>query len=295
MYKARLQQWDIEKKINAVDAVEIFHQQTARTDASNPSVLYRGGRKINPEPIVLFIHRTAVDYFLERNLVKEHGATSLLPEAGGPSGNEIVRVPQQLEDSTDAMLLQECMQILGNYVAGFLEARQQEGTSSAVLSSIFTWDHYLAIAQAFIARDRVREGSLLLKLCFSKYKAYIQQPDWFFWPVTYKVAVQLAYIDGRLADMFLRYASALTSILLPPTHPLSQLWSRIRIFGMQGLYRFGEVLLDSYLHTWERYAAMARLDTTAIVQIALLFIQLHCSGRITYVFLRNTLTTIIRM
>ena len=49
MYKARFQQWEIEKKIKAEDAVEIFRQQTARTNAGKPSVVYIRGRKISPD------------------------------------------------------------------------------------------------------------------------------------------------------------------------------------------------------------------------------------------------------
>lgn len=49
MYKARFQQWEIEKKIKAEDAVEIFRQQTARSNAGKPSVVYIRGRKITPD------------------------------------------------------------------------------------------------------------------------------------------------------------------------------------------------------------------------------------------------------
>jgi len=49
MYKARFQQWGIEKKIKAEDAVEIFRQQTARAKAGKPSVAYVRGRKITPD------------------------------------------------------------------------------------------------------------------------------------------------------------------------------------------------------------------------------------------------------
>lgn len=49
MYKARFQQWGIQKKIRAEDAVEIFRQQSARAAAGKSSVFYIGGCKINPD------------------------------------------------------------------------------------------------------------------------------------------------------------------------------------------------------------------------------------------------------
>ncbi|KAI0521125.1 hypothetical protein F5B22DRAFT_39414 [Xylaria bambusicola] len=295
MYKARFKQWSIDKKIKADDAVEVFRQQTARMNAGKPSAIYIRGRKIDPVRSQRYKYRAASIVLEQIQQLDEHRAIPLplLCKSELSYSNEIASVPQRLTDPIDTMAFRESMQILGNYVADFLEARNQRVTSDAVLSSIFTWDHYLTISQAFIGRNRVREGFTILELCFSKYKTYLQQPDWFFWPVTYKVIAQLAYIHDDLANMFLVYASELTSILLPPQHPFNQLWSRIKIIGLSGLCQHGEVLLESYLHTWEHYATSARLDTAAVVRIALFFIQLHCSGRITYAFVRDALTTIL--
>ncbi|KAJ8117671.1 hypothetical protein ONZ43_g4159 [Nemania bipapillata] len=92
MYKARFQQWGIEKKIKAEDAVEIFRQQTARAKAGKSSVVYIRGRRINPERLQRYRYRAAAIVSEQILMVEKEPAISS-SEISPPSSHIICRTP----------------------------------------------------------------------------------------------------------------------------------------------------------------------------------------------------------
>ncbi|KAI0459139.1 hypothetical protein F5B21DRAFT_340023 [Xylaria acuta] len=301
MYKARFQQWGIEKKIKAEDAVEIFRQQMARAKAGKSSVAYIRGRKINPGRLQRYRYRAAA-IVSEQILMAENELPISLSKTSPASSHILCRTPSpsptpedaptlapQLDDPTDFKVPHECMQILGNYVAGSVEAGVWQVASTAPVPDAFTWAHYLATSQGLIAHNRTPEGFALLNICFEQYKAHLINPDPFFWLATYKAALLLAHRDVALGEEFIRYASNLTSVMLPPAHPFNDVWSRINITGLRGLQQHAAALFESYLNTCKKQAGLFPIDETGLVQMAFVFIQLQCSGMVPYAFTRDSL------
>ncbi|KAI0554049.1 hypothetical protein F4679DRAFT_394547 [Xylaria curta] len=298
MYKARFQQWGIEKKIKAEDAVEIFRQQMARAKAGKPSVAYIRGRRINPDRLQRYRYRAAPvvsEQILkaEKELASSPSNTSSdiicrTPSPSPPPENP-PSISPQLDDPIDLKVPYDCMQILGKYVAGSVEARVWEVASTAPVPDAFTWAHYLATSQGLIAHNRTPEGFALLNICFEQYKSHLRNPDPFFWLATYKAALLLADRNVRLGKEFMKYASDLTSVMLPPAHPFNAVWSRINMTGLRGLQQHAAALFESYLSTWQKQAGLSPVDETTLVQMAFVFIQLQCSGMISYAFTRDTL------
>ncbi|KAI0477323.1 hypothetical protein GGR56DRAFT_401963 [Xylariaceae sp. FL0804] len=320
MYKARLQQWGIEKKIKAEDAVEIFRQVTARARAGKSSVAYVRGRRINPERLQRYRYRAPAVVSeqilrVERQSASSPQSSDSSPEpppaalshvvcrtpspvcCSSPDARQQAQAPTpsispRLEDPAELGVPQDCMRILGNYIAGSFEAGawQQRDPGRAEVNDAFTWAHYLATSQGLVAHGRTREGFFLLGICFDKYKAHLQRPDSFFWLATYKAAMLLAHRDQKLGESFINYASRLTALVLPAQHPFNHVWSRIMRTGMAGLQQHAAALFESYLDTWRRHVTDVHADPESVVQMAFVFIQLHCSGMITFAFLRDIVT-----
>ncbi|KAI0097237.1 hypothetical protein GGR51DRAFT_482598 [Nemania sp. FL0031] len=306
MYKARFQQWGIEKKIKAEDAVEIFRQQTARAKAGKSSVVYIRGRKINPDRLQRYRYRAAA-IVSERILVVEKELSSSPSELSPPSSHIVCRTPSpspedpptlspQLDDPTDFKVPHECMLILGNYVAGSVQAGVwQQASSTAPVPDAFTWAHYLAMSQGLIAHNRTREGFALLNLCFEQYRTHLMNPDPFFWLATYKAVMLLAHRDDALGEMFIKYASNLTSLMLPSTHPFNRVWARINITGLPGLKQHAAALFESYLNICRGQAGLLPADENSLVQMGFVFIQLQCSGMVPYSFTKDALGGMMRL
>ncbi|KAI1429856.1 hypothetical protein F5Y12DRAFT_341345 [Xylaria sp. FL1777] len=303
MYKARFQQWEIEKKIKAEDAVEIFRQQTARTNAGKPSVVYIRGRKINPDRLQRYRYRAAA-MVLEQILVVEKGQSTSRSDTSPASSHIVCRTPSpdpeasptlapRLEDPIDLKVPRECMHILKNYIASSVESGAWQVASTAPVPDAFTWAHYVATSQSLIAHNRTREGFDLLNICLDQYKSHLRNPDPFFWLATYKAALLLGSQNMNLGQMFLKYASKLTSIVLPPNHPFNYVWSRINITGLEGLQKHAAVLFESYLSVWKEEVGLLPDDETSLVQMAFVFIQLQCSGMISYSFARQALEAMV--
>ncbi|KAI0968254.1 hypothetical protein F4678DRAFT_208102 [Xylaria arbuscula] len=299
MYKARFQQWEIEKKIKAEDAVEIFRQQTARSNAGKSSVVYIRGRKISPDRLQRYRYRAA-EMVLKQILVVENGQKIYRPEVASTPSHIICRTPSpcpedspilapQLEDPTDLRVPRECMHILRDYIAGSVASGTWQVASTTPVPDAFTWAHYLATSQGLIAHNRTREGFKLLNICFEQYKSQLSNPDPFFWLATYKAALLLGSQDEKLGQSFIRYASQLTSIMLPPSHPFNRVWSRINMTGLSGLQQHAAALFESYLNVWKDQVGLLPNDETSLVQMAFVFIQLQCSGMISYAFAREAL------
>ncbi|KAI1758157.1 hypothetical protein F4782DRAFT_15513 [Xylaria castorea] len=299
MYKARFQQWGIEKKIKAEDAVEIFRQQTARAKAGKPSVAYIRGRRINPDRLQRYRYRAAT-IVSEQILKAEKEPTGSLSKISSdivcrtpspsPTPEDPPTLSPQLDDPIDLKVPHDCMQILGKYVAGSVEAGVWQVASTAPVPDAFTWAHYLATSQGLIAHNRTPEGFALLNICFEQYKSHLRNPDPFFWLATYKAALLLADRNEALGEEFIRYASDLTKVMLPRAHPFNDVWSRINMTGLRGLQQYAAALFESYLNTWKEQAGLLPVDETSLVQMAFVFIQLQCSGMISYAFTRDTLT-----
>ncbi|KAI0483566.1 hypothetical protein F4859DRAFT_403304 [Xylaria cf. heliscus] len=300
MYKARFQQWGIEKKIKAEDAVEIFRQQMARAKAGKPSVAYIRGRKISPDRLQRYRYRAAA-IVSEQILMAEKELTGP-PSKVAPSSHIIIRTPSpsptpedipslapQLDDPLDLKVPHDCMQILASYIAGSVAAGDWQVASTAPVPDAFTWAHYLATSQGLIAHNRTREGFALLNICFEQYKSHLMNPDPFFWLATYKAALLLACRDWALGESFIGYASNLTSVMLPRAHPFNKIWSRINMTGLRGLQEHAAALFESYLNTWKKHAGQLPMDETSLVQMAFVFIQLQCSGMVSYTFTRDSL------
>ncbi|KAI3333968.1 hypothetical protein F4824DRAFT_502667 [Ustulina deusta] len=305
MYKARFQQWEIEKKIKAEDAVEIFRQQTARSNAGKPSVVYIRGRKITPDRLQRYRYRAAA-MVLEKILVVEKGLSNSRSETTPTSSHIVCRTPSpspspddsptlspQLEDPTDFKVPDECMRILRGYIAGSVESGAWRVANTGPVPDAFTWAHYLATSQGLIAHNRTREGFALLNICLDQYKSHLRNPDPFFWLATYKAALLLGSRNPKLGQIFIKYASGLTSIVLPSSHPFNRVWSQINITGLDGLQQHAAALFESYLSVWKEQVGLLPNDETSLVQMAFVFIQLQCSGMLSYPFAREALEGMI--
>ncbi|KAI1811928.1 hypothetical protein GGS20DRAFT_66433 [Poronia punctata] len=304
MYKARFQQWGIEKKIKAEDAVEIFRQQTARAKAGKPSVAYVRGRKITPDRLQRYRYRAAA-LVSEQILLAEKeladsptGPTDLSPASSyvvcrtpSPEPEDPPTLSPRLDDPTDFKVPLDCMHILKGYVAGSIMSGAWLPPKDAKVQApdAFTWTHYLATSQGLISHNRTREGFALLGLCFEQFKSHLLHPDPFFWLATYKAALLLAHRDPKLGDHFINYASNLTAVVLPPNHPFNHIWSRIMVTGLPGLQQHASAMFESYLNTWKEEAGLIPQDETALVHMAFVLIQLQCSGLISYSFTRQAL------
>jgi hypothetical protein len=305
MYKAHSQQWGIEKKIKDEDAVKIFRAMVDRAKAGKHPVYVKGG-KINPDRLQRYRNRAAAILSGNISTIKREYIISLLPKLTSSYvvGHTLFldllgfsSIYPRLEDPLDLKVPQECMQILGNYMAGSTEAGvwRWSGPCKPGAGGAFTWGHYLATSQGLITHNRTKEGFFVLAICFNEYKSYLQQPDPLFWLATYKAAMLLARRDRMLGDLFLHYASKLTLKVLPPNHPFNNIWSRIMITGMPGLQQHAAALLESYLQTRRYHATLIDADHTSIVQIAFVLMQLRCSGMITYALLREIIMTIMNL
>ncbi|KAI0019147.1 hypothetical protein F4780DRAFT_771362 [Xylariomycetidae sp. FL0641] len=304
MYKARFQQWGIEKKIKAEDAVEIFRQQTARAKAGKSSVAYVRGRRINPDRLQRYRYRAAA-LVSEQILLAERASSSSTsssssPESATAASHIICRTPSpelsetpsispRLEDPPVFKVPQDCMHILGNYIIGSFEAGvwQQTDPDTPEVNDAFTWAHYLHASQDFMKHGRTTEGFALLGICFDQYKAHLHKPDSFFWLATYKAVVLLGKRDKKLGEAFMDYASKLTRLTLPPAHPFNLVWSRIMETGLPGLQAHAAALFQSYLDTWRNHLTMMQADAESIVQMCFVFALLHCNGMLSHTFLRE--------
>ncbi|KAJ2976018.1 hypothetical protein NUW58_g8197 [Xylaria curta] len=313
MYKARFQQWRIEKKIKAEDAVEIFRQLTARAKAGKRSVAFIRGRKVNLERLQRYRYRAAA-IVSEQILRAENDPVDFTTEISpsSPSSDVHCRTPspspspspppedrptlfRRLEDPTDLRVPRECMQILSSYIAGSVRAGVWQVTSTTPVPDAFTWAHYLASSQGLIAHNRTHEGFILVNICFEQYKSHLLNPDPFFWLATYKAALLLAVRDTRLGDMFIKYASQLTAVMLPRAHPFNRAWSRINMTGLRGLQQHAAALFESYLNSWKEEVGLLPENQTTLVQMAFVFIQLRCSGMISDAFAREIMPAMMRL
>ncbi|KAI2610559.1 hypothetical protein GGR54DRAFT_643390 [Hypoxylon sp. NC1633] len=309
MYKARFQKWGIEKKIKAEEAVEIFRQQTARAAAGKPTVAYIRGRRIDPDRLQRYRYRAAP--LVSKKIMRaEKGSSEEAEETKLSKTSQVIcRTPSpspspdttdsnlsispRLEEPTELRIPHECMQILGNFVNGAFDGGLWQMASEgerAEMNGAFTWQHYVASSQGLIRHGRVNEGFSLLGMCFDQYKQQLQRPDSMFWLATYKCAMVLASQNNKLGDAFLDYASKLTSVVLPSGHPFNQLWSRVMVTGMRGIKDHAGAIFESYLDMWGRHVNSTETNTTNDVQGAFVFIQLHCTGLLSY----NLLETVIQ-
>lgn len=209
-----------------------------------------------------------------------------------PPPEDPLTLSPRLEDPAELKVPLECMQILKSYVAGSVESGAWMPPRDAKVQAApdaFTWTHYLATSQGLIAHNRTREGFALLGICFEQYKSHLLHPDPFFWLATYKAALVLAHRDAKLGDAFINYASNLTTVVLPREHPFNRVWSRIMITGLPGLQQHAAALFESYLNTWKEQAGLIAQDQTALVHMAFVFIQLQCSGLISYSFTKEAM------
>ncbi|KAI1371063.1 hypothetical protein F4677DRAFT_322038 [Hypoxylon crocopeplum] len=306
MYKARFQKWGIEKKIKAEEAVEIFRQQTARAAAGKPTVAYIRGRRIDPDRLQRYRYRAAP--LISKKIMRAEKGSSDEDTKSARISQVVCRTPSpspspdttdsnisispRLEEPTELRIPHECMQILGNFVNGAFDNGIWQMASEgdrAEMNGAFTWQHYVASSQGLIRHGRVNEGFSLLGLCFDQYKLQLQRPDSMFWLATYKCAMVLASQNNKLGDAFLDYASKLTSLVLPSGHPFNQLWSRVMVTGMRGIKDHAGAIFESYLDMWGRHVNSTETNTTNDVQGAFVFIQLHCTGLLSF----NLLETVI--
>lgn len=308
MYKARFQKWGIEKKIKAEEAVEIFRQQTARAAAGKPTVAYIRGRRIDPDRLQRYRYRAAP--VISKKIISAEKGTDDEPSSNSsriaqvicrtpspsPSPDatdSAVSISPRMEEPTELKVPHECMQILRNFINGAFDNGMWQMASEgdhAEMNGAFTWQHYVASSQGLIRHGRVKEGFSLLGLCMDQYKQQLRQPDSMFWLATYKCAMVLASQNSGLGDAFLDYASKLTSLVLPPGHPFNQLWSRVMITGLRGINDHAGPIFESYLDLWGRHVNSRETNTTNDVQGAFVFIQLHCTGLLSY----NLLETVIQ-
>ncbi|KAI1322747.1 hypothetical protein F5Y16DRAFT_29118 [Xylariaceae sp. FL0255] len=300
MYKARFQQWGIEKKIKAEDAVEIFRRQTARAKEGKETVAYVRGRKINPDRLQRYRYRAAA-VVSEQILLAEKELNEITPSSFGSSSSHVIcRTPSpepsiapSLQDPPEVRIPRECMQILQNYLAGGFQdgawVVAEAPKHRADTHDAFTWAHYLATSQGLIAHNRTREGFHLLGICFEVYKLALQQPDSFFWLATYKAALVLGHRDRRLAEAFMSYASSLTSVILPRSHPFNLVWSRLMITGFPGLQQHAAAMFESFLNTWRQHAGTQDAGEEVLLQMAFVYIQLQASGMISYALFKEIL------
>ncbi|KAI1101247.1 hypothetical protein F4804DRAFT_15708 [Jackrogersella minutella] len=307
MYKARFQKWGIEKKIKASEAVEIFRQQTARAAAGKPTVAYIRGRRIDPDRLQRYRYRAAP--IISKKIMRaEKGAddegssssriTQVVCRTPSPSpspdtADSNVSISPRIEEPTELRVPHECMQILRNFINGAFDNgiwQMAAKGDRAEMNGAFTWQHYVASSQGLIRHGRVKEGFSLLGLCFDQYKLQLQRPDSMFWLATYKCAIVLASQNHKLGDAFIDYAAKLTSLILPPGHPFNQLWSRVLLTGMNGISDHAGAIFESYLDMWGRHVNSRETNTTNDIQGAFVFIQLHCTGLLSY----NLLETVIQ-
>ncbi|KAI5856705.1 hypothetical protein GGS23DRAFT_395881 [Durotheca rogersii] len=310
MYKARFQKWGIEKKIKAEEAVEIFRQQTARAAVGKPTVAYIRGRRIDPDRLQRYRYRAAPLISkkimrAEKGVVDKDGEPSRMtqvvcrtpsPSPSPDTTNSSVSISPRLEEPTELRIPHECMQILRNFIYGAFDSGMWEmasGGDTAEMNGAFTWQHYVASSQGLIRHGRIKEGFSLLGMCFDQYKRQLQRPDSMFWLATYKCAIVLASQNGKLGDAFLDYASKLTSLILPPGHPFNQLWSRVMITGMRGIREHAGTIFESYLDMWGRHVSSTDTNTTNDVQGLFVFIQLHCTGLLSYSLLETVVEAMI--
>ncbi|KAI6082240.1 hypothetical protein F4821DRAFT_218485 [Hypoxylon rubiginosum] len=309
MYKARFQKWGIEKKIKAEEAVEIFRQQTARAAAGKPTVAYIRGRRIDPDRLQRYRYRAA-PVISKKIMSVEKGTedqsssnssriTQVVvcrtpsPSPSPDATDSNVSISPRMEEPTELKVPHECMHILRNFINGAFDNGMWQMSNTgdrAEMNGAFTWQHYVASSQGLIRHGRVKEGFSLLGLCMDQYKLQLQQPDSMFWLATYKCAIVLASQNDGLADAFIDYASKLTSLILPPGHPFNQLWSRVMITGLGGIKEHAGPIFESYLDLWGRHVNSRETNTTNDVQGAFVFIQLHCTGLLSY----NLLETVIQ-
>ncbi|KAI0533902.1 hypothetical protein GGR58DRAFT_516561 [Xylaria digitata] len=290
MYKARFQQWEIEKKIKAEDAVEIFRQQSARTKAGKSSVVYIRGRRVSPERLQRYRYR-APPQVSEQIFLVERDLDASPPDTA-TSSHIVCRTPSpspQPEDPADFKAPLQCMQILRGYIINSVESRAWQVSNTDPVPDAFTWAHYLATSQGLIAHNRTEEGFILLDICMEEYKSHLANPDPFFWLATYKAALLLGSKNIDLGNLFIKYASSLTSIILPANHPFHAVWSRINMTGFHGLQRCAAALFESYLSVWQEQTGLLPADEASLVQMAFVFIQLQCSGVLSYPFARDAL------
>ncbi|KAI0201513.1 hypothetical protein F4808DRAFT_459642 [Astrocystis sublimbata] len=307
MYKARFQQWGIEKKIKAEDAVEIFRQQMARAKDGKPSVAYIRGRKISHDRLQRYRYRAAAMVseqiiMAEREMVHSPSKSSttssshivLRTPSPSPTPESPPTLAPQIDDPTDFKVLQECMLILADYIAGSVTSKAWQVASTAPVPDAFTWAHYIATSQGLISHNRTQEGFVLLHVCYDQYKSHLANPDPFFWLATYKAALLLAHSDPALGEQFMQYASNLTSIMLPSSHPFNQVWSRINMTGLRGIQQHAAAIFEAYLNTFNQYSGLLPpMDETSMIQMAFVFIQLQCSGMVSYAFTRDSLNAIL--
>ncbi|KAI2633372.1 hypothetical protein GGS21DRAFT_491097 [Xylaria nigripes] len=299
MYKSRFEKWGIEKKIKSRDAVEIHRQLSLRAKAGKKySVAYVGGRKITNDRLQRYRYRAhpkIVDQFLmideELAIPTEQisAPSRVVCRTPSPAPEDPPTLSPQLADPIDLKVPHECMQILRNYIATSVEAGAWQASDTAPVPDAFTWAHYLAMSQGLIAHRRINEGVALLQICGYQYKTQLRNPDPFFWLATYKAALLLSYKDMSLGEKFFRFASSSCSRILLPDHPFNQVWSRLMVTGLPGLQRYAAALFQSYLMIWKQQVGLLPLDETRLVQMGFVFIQLQCSGMISYNFAKETL------
>ncbi|GAP92477.1 hypothetical protein SAMD00023353_8200150 [Rosellinia necatrix] len=297
MYKARFAQWGIQKKIRAEDAIEIFRQQSAREAAGRPSTaFYIGGRRISPDRIRRYRYRAPPNVSERILKVEKNHDTEISPTSSrihcrtpspGPDDPPILHA--RMEDPADLKIHQEFTLIVRNYIVASVEGGLWQASSASPVPDAFTWAHYLATSRGLIAHNRTNEGFQLLNACFAQYKSHLLSPDPFFWLATYKAALLLGEGDTRLANMFLQHASDLTSTVLPSGHPFNHFWARVKRTGLQGLQQHAALLFESYLSVWKEKVGLLPPDRKSLIQMAFVFIQLHCSGMISYNFTRDAL------
>ncbi|KAI1446571.1 Clr5 domain-containing protein [Annulohypoxylon stygium] len=306
MYKARFQKWGIEKKIKASEAVEIFRQQTARAAAGKPTVAYIRGRRIDPDRLQRYRYRAAP--LISKKIMRaekgadDDGSNSRIsqvicrtpsPSPSPDTTDSNVSISPSIEEPTELRVPHECMQILRNFINGAFDNgiwQMAAKGDRAEMNGAFTWQHYVASSQGLIRHGRIKEGFSLLGMCFDQYKLQLQRPDSMFWLATYKCAIVLASQNNKLGDAFIDYASKLTALVLPPGHPFNQLWSRVVLTGMRGINDHAGAIFESYLDMWGRHVNSRETNTTNDIQGAFVFIQLHCTGLLSY----NLLETVIQ-
>ena len=283
----------VDKNMKARDAIEIVRQQKARAAMGKSSVVYVRGRRVEPSKMQQYLHRVSEAVANEILLntsdetVAEYSPYSAnarvivrtpSPEVNSPRSPVM---PQRLDDPMDLRLPHECMQILtshlsGGYESGRWKLNPEIGGPDTINSC--AWLGHLNTARDMISNNRTKQGFHLLSICLEQYKLHLLHPDADFWVITYAAIIGLSQNDPKLSDMFIAYAARLATIVLPPDHPFSLLWSRLSKLGARGIREHAPALLKAIIDTNNRYFTL--LNPTRTHEPTAMYYSLHWLGMI---------------
>jgi hypothetical protein len=238
MYKSRLEKWGIKKNITARDMPQLVQQITKETSKDTSTALVIGGRQLPPGRVKHYLKRTrGVPLVLGGNTKAENMSCVKRP-ALAP---RLMTLPDEMR------LPDEVIQLSRQFVAGCCEGGIwcPDGIKPVFLPTrkVNLWLNAAMSAGCLIEDGHYSLAFKDLDMLFGELQELLLNPD----PVLFvHMFFLMLYLPESIGQRLCAYSAEMSSILLPSSHPINLIWSRLSQASRRQLWDHGWTISRSY-------------------------------------------------